>query len=170
MPVHLILGGARSGKSGYAEELALTSPDPLHYVATATAGDGEMSERIERHRQQRSERFTTHECPLALAAELNRLDQPGATVLVDCLTLWLTNALLAPDESTWSREREALLDSLDSLQANCLLISNEVGQGVVPMDALSRRFVDEAGLLHQAIARQADRVTLVVAGLPQALK
>lgn len=170
MPVHLILGGARSGKSGHAEALALASTDPLHYVATATAGDGEMSERIERHRHQRSDRFTTHECPLALAAELSRLDQPGATVLVDCLTLWLTNVLLAPDKTTWENERAAFLDCLGGLQANCLLVSNEVGQGVVPLDALSRRFVDEAGWLHQAIARQADRVTMVVAGLPQTLK
>ena len=170
MPAHLILGGARSGKTGYAETQALAGDDPLHYVATATAQDSEMAARIERHRQARSSRFTTHECGLELAAQLQSLDQPGATLLVDCLTLWITNHLLAEDEAAWLREREALLAVLPDLRSNCLLVSNEVGQGVIPMGELNRRFVDAAGWLHQDIAGLADRVTWVVAGLPQKLK
>lgn len=169
MPVHLILGGARSGKSAYAEAQALNGDDPLHYVATATARDSEMEARILQHQQDRSPRFTTHECELTLAGHLRTLDQPGATLLVDCLTLWITNALLAGD-GAWERERDALLTLLPELRANCLLVSNEVGQGVVPMGDLSRQFVDAAGRLHQDIADEADRVTWVVAGLPQKLK
>ncbi|WP_245584199.1 bifunctional adenosylcobinamide kinase/adenosylcobinamide-phosphate guanylyltransferase [Saccharospirillum impatiens] len=169
MTVHLILGGARSGKSGYAERLALTADGPLYYLATAEAGDAEMAERLERHQAQRSPRFTTCECPLTLAEELAKRDQPGHTVLVDCLTLWLSNCLLQQPES-WPVYRAALLTQLRQSRADILLVSNEVGQGIVPLGALNRRFVDEAGWLHQAIAAEADNVTWVVAGLPQTLK
>ncbi len=169
MSVHLILGGARSGKSGYAESLALAQPDPLHYIATAEAGDAEMAERIRRHRQDRDARFQVHECPRTLTDTLNELDSPGLTVLVDCLTLWLGNQLTGTN-AAWSEARAALLDSMRRTRANVLLVSNEVGWGVVPMGAETRRFVDEAGWLHQAIAAEAERVTLVVAGLPHRLK
>lgn len=169
MAVHLVLGGARSGKSRYAEQQALAQADPLHYIATAEAGDREMAERIRRHRSQRSDRFATHECPRDLAGELRTLDQSGRTVLVDCLTLWLGNWVEA-DADDWQHQRQALLDQVTHTRAELILVSNEVGQGVVPMGALNRRFVDEAGWLHQDIAQRADRVTFVVAGLPQRLK
>lgn len=169
MTVHLILGGARSGKSSYAERIALAADGPLHYLATAEAGDAEMADRLERHQAQRSPRFKTCECPLTLPEELAKRDQPGHTVLVDCLTLWLSNCLLTTPDA-WAERRAALLDQLRQPQADVLLVSNEVGQGIVPMGALNRRFVDEAGWLHQAIAKQADQVTWVVAGLPQKLK
>lgn len=169
MTVHLILGGARSGKSSYAERVALSATGSLHYLATAEAGDAEMADRLERHQAQRSPRFKTCECPLALPDELAKRDQPGHTVLVDCLTLWLSNCLLQGPE-IWPEYRAALLAHLSHTQANILLVSNEVGHGIVPMGALNRRFVDEAGWLHQAIAEQANQVTWVVAGLPQKLK
>lgn len=169
MSVHLILGGARSGKSSHAERLALASQGPLHYIATAEAGDAEMADRLERHQAQRSPRFETCECPLTLPEELAKRGQPGHTVLVDCLTLWLSNCLLTTPDS-WLEKRAALLGQLRETQADVLLVSNEVGQGIVPLGALNRRFVDEAGWLHQAIAKQADQVTWVVAGLPQKLK
>ena len=169
MSVHLVLGGARSGKSRFAEHEALAQADPLHYIATARAGDAEMAERIRHHRSQRSDRFTTHECPHDLAGELSRLNQAGRTLLVDCLTLWLGHWIEA-DPDLWQEQRQALLDRLVDMRAELILVSNEVGLGVVPMGALSRRFVDEAGWLHQDIAQRADRVTFVVAGLPQRLK
>lgn len=169
MSVHLILGGARSGKSSHAERLALSSQGPLHYIATAEAGDAEMADRLERHQAQRSPRFKTYECPLTLPEELAKRAQPGHTVLVDCLTLWLSNCLLTTPDS-WAERRTALLGQLRETQADVLLVSNEVGQGIVPLGALNRRFVDEAGWLHQAIAEKADSVTWVVAGLPQKLK
>lgn len=169
MAVHLILGGARSGKSSYAERLALSANGSLHYLATAEAGDAEMTDRLARHQAQRSPRFKTCECPLTLPGELAKRDQPDHTILVDCLTLWLSNCLLTTPDS-WAERRAALLNQLRQTQADILLVSNEVGQGIVPLGALNRRFVDEAGWLHQAIAEQADQVTLVVAGLPQKLK
>ncbi len=169
MSVHLILGGARSGKSSYAERIALSANGTLHYLATAEAGDAEMANRLKRHQAQRSPRFTTCECPLTLPEELAKRDQPGHTVLVDCLTLWLSNCLLTTPDS-WAERRAALLSQLRETQTDVLLVSNEVGHGIVPLGTLNRRFVDEAGWLHQAIAEQADQVTWVVAGLPQKLK
>ncbi|MEX0622279.1 MAG: bifunctional adenosylcobinamide kinase/adenosylcobinamide-phosphate guanylyltransferase [Saccharospirillum sp.] len=169
MSVHLILGGARSGKSSHAERLALASQGPLHYIATAEAGDAEMAERLERHQAQRSPSFKTCECPLALPEALAERDLPGNTILVDCLTLWLSNCLLQTPE-IWPDYRARLLAQLGHTQADILLVSNEVGHGIVPMGELNRRFVDEAGWLHQAIAKQANQVTWVVAGLPQKLK
>jgi adenosylcobinamide kinase/adenosylcobinamide-phosphate guanylyltransferase len=169
MGVHLVLGGARSGKSSHAERLALAADGPLHYVATAETGDDEMRARVAHHRATRSSRFATHEETLDLAGTLVALDGPDETVVVDCLTLWLTNWLVGDPEG-WPAARDALLEALPSLASDVLLVSNEVGQGVVPMGALSRRFVDEAGWLHQDLAALADRVTFVVAGLPQRLK
>lgn len=169
MAVHLILGGARSGKSRFAESRALAQADPLLYLATARAGDAEMQRRIAHHQTQRDSRFYSHECPLDLAAAVAKLDQRNATVLVDCLTLWLSNWLTEkPDQ--WPIQRQAFLDAMQNTQGNWLLVSNEVGQGIVPLGVLSRRFVDEAGWLHQAIAELATEVTWVVAGLPQTLK
>lgn len=166
----LILGGARSGKSALAERLAEASGLTPVYVATATAGDGEMAERIRHHQARRGPRWQLREAPLALADALREQDAPGVCLVVDCLTLWLTNLLLYPEDGRLAREREALLETLPTLRARLYLISNETGLGVVPMGELSRRFVDEAGFLHQTLAARCDRVVLTVAGLPLVLK
>lgn len=166
--LELILGGARSGKSRYAEARAQGAD--CVYIATATAGDGEMATRIAHHRDARGEHWRTIEEPLALAAVLAREAADGRCVLVDCLTLWLTNLLLSDDLEAFARERAALLAWLPQHRGHIVFVSNEVGQGVVPMDALSRRFVDESGRLHQDLAAQCDRVVFVTAGLPQVLK
>ncbi|MDK2777158.1 MAG: bifunctional adenosylcobinamide kinase/adenosylcobinamide-phosphate guanylyltransferase [Pseudomonadota bacterium] len=167
--IELILGGARSGKSRYAEEQAQQSGRPVVYIATATAQDGEMAQRIHHHQQRRPAEWQTLEEPLALAQAIQRAG-PDSLILVDCLTLWLTNCLLDNDPEQWALQRKQLLTLLASCPADLLLVSNEVGGGVVPMGELSRRFVDEAGWLHQAIAAQASDVTLVVAGIPLAVK
>jgi adenosylcobinamide kinase/adenosylcobinamide-phosphate guanylyltransferase len=168
--IELILGGARSGKSALAERLAQASGLDGVYIATATPGDGEMAERIRHHRARRDSRWHTVEEPVALAQTLAREAAPQRVLLVDCLTLWLTNLLVSEDPSLFEREREALLQGVRELPGRLLLVSNEVGQGVVPANALARRFVDEAGWLHQALARCADRVLFVTAGIPQVLK
>lgn len=168
--LELILGGARSGKSRLAERLAQASGLECVYIATATALDAEMAERIRHHRERRHAFSVTIEEPVRLAAALLEHMQPQRCLLVDCLTLWLTNLLLAEDGDTFAREREALLLVLARIEGRVLLVSNEVGQGVVPMDALSRRFVDESGRLHQDIAALSQRTIFLVAGLPQVLK
>lgn len=169
MTVHFILGGARSGKSRFAERCALTNADPLLYLATARAGDAEMQARIAHHQTDRDARFHTHEIPLELAAAVTDFDQSGVTVLVDCFTLWLSNWLTEKPEA-WPQQRQAFIEAITQTKGHWLLVSNEVGQGIVPLGELSRRFVDEAGWLHQELAALADEVTFVVAGLPQRLK
>ena len=166
----LILGGARSGKSALAERLAQESGHEVVYIATAQAGDAEMMARIAHHRARRPAHWHSVEEPLALAAALRMHARPGRCVLVDCLTLWLSNLLGAEDQARFAQERHALFDVLPSLTGQVLLVSNEVGLGVVPMGELTRRFVDEAGRLHQALAGQCERVLFVAAGLPLALK
>lgn len=166
----LILGGARSGKSAYAEQLALHSGLEVVYIATATAGDGEMAARIEHHRQRRPMHWRTIECRRGLGAALQDAASPRHCLLVDCLTLWVSNLLFEEGESGWQSERAELLRVLPTLPGEVLLVSNEVGLGVVPMGAISRRFVDESGRLHQALAAQCGRVVFVAAGLPLALK
>ncbi|TDX97902.1 bifunctional adenosylcobinamide kinase/adenosylcobinamide-phosphate guanylyltransferase [Thiohalophilus thiocyanatoxydans] len=166
----LILGGVRSGKSRHAQQLAQESDKPVTLIATATAGDEEMLERIRRHQQERPAHWQVIEEPLALSAALQQSDDPGAIVLVDCLTLWLTNLLLEEDSHRLEQEQDNLLACLPLLQADLLLVSNEVGQGIIPADPLSRRFADETGRLHQRLARACDRVTMITAGLPQTLK
>ena len=165
----LILGGARSGKSALAERRARDSGLAVCYIATATAGDAEMAARIARHRADRPAHWTTLEEPLALARVLREQARADRCLLVDCLTLWLGN-LLGASASRLERETAALLETLPALPGQILLVSNEVGQGVVPMGELSRRFVDEAGRLHQRLAAICERVTLVVAGLEMPLK
>lgn len=166
----LILGGMRSGKSRLAERLAMASGLPVTYIATATAGDEEMRTRIDHHRAQRPEAWQVVEEPLALAAALRAHAATGHCLLVDCLTLWLTNLLCSDDAGALAREREALLATLPSLPGDIILVSNETGLGIVPADPLSRRFCDEAGRLHQVLAALCDRVIFTVAGLPQVLK
>jgi adenosylcobinamide kinase/adenosylcobinamide-phosphate guanylyltransferase len=165
----LILGGARSGKSALAERLA-QALDEVVYIATAQPGDAEMALRIAEHRARRPAHWRSVEQPITLAATLAEQARAGRCLLVDCLTLWLSNLLLSDDADALARERAALLAVLPNLPGELLLVSNEVGQGVVPLGELSRRFVDQAGWLHQALASQCQRVILVTAGLPLALK
>jgi adenosylcobinamide kinase/adenosylcobinamide-phosphate guanylyltransferase len=165
----LILGGARSGKSAFAQRQALASGLNVIYLATAEAGDAEMVVRINRHRAERPATWGLIEEPLALAQALHHHTAPDRCLLVDCLTLWLSNLLAAGDDRLEAEVR-ALLHTLPTLPGHLLLVSNEVGQGIVPVNPLARRFRDEAGLLHQAVARCCDRVTLVIAGLPLTLK
>ena len=165
----LILGGARSGKSALAQQRAEASGRAVTYVATATPGDAEMADRIARHRADRPDHWALVEEPLALGRVLREHSAPDGSLLVDCLTLWLAN-LLAAGEADFDRERAEFLAALDEAAGMVILVSNEVGQGVVPADPLSRRFVDEAGRLHQAAAARCERATLVTAGLPMTLK
>ncbi|UUD63972.1 bifunctional adenosylcobinamide kinase/adenosylcobinamide-phosphate guanylyltransferase [Pseudomonas seleniipraecipitans] len=166
----LILGGARSGKSRLAERLAGESGLEVIYIATSQALDGEMSERIRAHRDRRPAQWALVEEPLQLARVLSEHASAQRCLLVDCLTLWLTNLLLLDDDARLQHEREALLASLANLPGRLILVSNETGLGVVPMGELTRRYVDEAGLLHQAIAERCQRVVFTVAGLPMVLK
>ena len=162
----LVLGGMRSGKSAMAQQLAQQRSQSVIYLATATAGDAEMAQRIERHQQDRPPHWALIEEPIKLAESIKANDQAGQVILVDCLTLWLTNLLMLDDDRQLSAQQQALLDIVSTLEGELILVSNEINMGVVPMDALSRRFCDEAGRLHQALARQCDEVILMVAGLP----
>jgi adenosylcobinamide kinase/adenosylcobinamide-phosphate guanylyltransferase len=166
----LILGGVRSGKSRLAEQSATASGLPVTYLATATAGDEEMRRRIAKHRADRPSGWQVVEEPLALADALRRHARADGLILVDCLTLWLTNLLLDPDPARFETERAALLDTLPTLSGELVMVSNETGLGVVPMGELTRRYCDEAGRLHQALAQLCDRVVFTVAGLPHFLK
>ncbi len=166
----LILGGVRSGKSRLAEQHALASGLAVTYVATATPGDAEMQARVIEHQRRRPPTWTLIEEPLALARVLHEQAAPDRCLLVDCLTLWLTNLLCASDGHVLATQRRALVELLPRLPGHIILVSNETGLGVVPLGALSRRFCDEAGWLHQEIAQLSDRVILTVAGLPHLLK
>ena len=166
----LILGGARSGKSALAERLARESGQAVIYIATAQARDAEMAARIAHHRNRRPAHWQSVEEPLALANALRAYARADRCVLVDCLTLWLSNLLGDADDKRFARECEALLDVLPALPGELLFVSNEVGLGVVPMGELTRRFVAEAGRLHQAMAAGCERVLFVAAGLPLPLK
>jgi adenosylcobinamide kinase/adenosylcobinamide-phosphate guanylyltransferase len=166
----LILGGARSGKSALAERLAGESGRSVVYVATAQAGDEEMATRIAHHRARRSAQWACVEEPLYLVDVLQEHARGDRCILVDCLTLWLSNLLGASDAQCLERERNQLLDALPTLPGDIIMVSNEVGLGIVPMGKLTRRFVDEAGRLHQSVAAASERVLFVAAGLPLALK
>lgn len=163
----LVLGGARSGKSRYAETLASGFPAPWRYIATAQAFDEEMTERIAEHRARRDERWLTSEAPLDLAETLAAMPR-GQPVLVDCLTLWLTNHLLAGHDL--EAQSAHLAEILGSPKGPWFVVANEVGFGIVPENALARRFRDAAGWLNQTIAARADRVLLMVAGIPVQVK
>ncbi|WP_064746477.1 bifunctional adenosylcobinamide kinase/adenosylcobinamide-phosphate guanylyltransferase [Lysobacter antibioticus] len=165
----LILGGARSGKSALAERIAGDYADVV-YIATGQAGDAEMAARIDHHRARRPAHWGCIEEPIALAAALRAQAAPQRCVLVDCLTLWLSNLLFGADPAAFERERAALLEALPGLPGRVLLVSNEVGLGVVPMGEVSRRYVDEAGRLHQALGALCGQVWFVAAGLPWVLK
>jgi adenosylcobinamide kinase/adenosylcobinamide-phosphate guanylyltransferase len=162
----LVLGGARSGKSRHAQALAEGCPGARVFVATAQAFDAEMADRIARHRADRDAGWRTIEAPLALPAAI--ADAGGATILIDCLTLWGSNLLL--DERDAEVATTALLDALAATPARVVLVSNEVGWGIVPDNALARRFRDVAGRMNQRVAAAVDRVDLVVAGIAMRLK
>lgn len=171
---HLVLGGARSGKSRFAESFINkiysengTNVPPL-YIATATNLDEEMSFRIAEHQKQRGEYWETYESPLNLATAIKENVEKHPIILVECLTLWLSNCL---HNNTWDEERESFLHEVKNFSGRSLvLVGNEVGSGIVPMGQLSRNFVDESGRLHQLLAQACERVTLVSAGLPLSLK
>ena len=190
--VHLIIGGARSGKSSLAENYAKSSNLPVIYIATAQAFDSEMQQRIAQHQAERPEHWQLVESPLLLAktiASVIENSQQDICILVDCLTLWLSNSLCKPNIEAghtsecnldyWQQEKQQFLAQLESIKlrssdkkqrVEIILVSNEVGHGIVPMGELSRQFVDQAGWLHQAIASIADNVEFVMAGLPLSLK
>jgi adenosylcobinamide kinase / adenosylcobinamide-phosphate guanylyltransferase len=161
-----VLGGARSGKSPYAESLLTTLPPPWFYIATAAAGDAEMAARIEAHRVRRAASWRTVEAPRDIARALTACGE--APALVDCLTLWLSNLMLS--EADIEAEIVRLERTLQVAAAPVVLVSNEVGFGIVPDHPLGRRFRDWQGLLNQRMAARADRVILMVAGLPLTLK
>ncbi len=165
----LILGGVRSGKSRLAERLAIESQLPVTYIATATAQDEEMQQRIAMHRKQRPVHWRIIEEPLQLAAALSSVPAERC-ILLDCVTLWLTNLLLTDNCSLLEQERDAFLTVLPSLKNRLLIVSNETNMGITPMGELSRRYCDEAGRLHQEIAQHCGQVVLTVAGLPHVLK
>jgi len=182
-PRTLIFGGARSGKSAHAEQLAADSGKPVIYVATAAVGDAEMAARIDLHRKQRQQHrhWQTVEEGLTLGAVIARHSRADNLLLVDCLTVWLSNLLFcAPQDypeigriappARFATEREAFLQALARAPGEIVLVSNEVGMGIVPMGAVSRWFVDEAGRLNQAVAACCERVQWVAAGLPLHLK
>ena len=167
----LIIGGARSGKSSLAESQATDSGKTIIYFATAdrSLNDGEMEQRISHHQARRPAHWQTAETTIALANALKAHSTADNCILVDCLTLWLSNCLMS-DDNTWDQQRTALLDTLPSLPGDIIFVGNEVGSGVIPMGELSRRFVDENGFLHQAIAELCDRVIFTAAGLPLVMK
>ncbi|MEM7225299.1 MAG: bifunctional adenosylcobinamide kinase/adenosylcobinamide-phosphate guanylyltransferase [Pseudomonadota bacterium] len=164
--VTLVLGGVRSGKSAYGEELALSQTGPCLYLATAEAGDQEMAARIARHKARRGARWRTVEEPLELVEALGRAE--AGAVLVDCLTLWLANLLGAGRDP--EQEGDKLAAALPGLAAPVIFVSNEVGLGVIPDNKLAREFVDRAGRLHQKLAREAQAVVFMVAGQPLHVK
>ncbi|MDX8126984.1 bifunctional adenosylcobinamide kinase/adenosylcobinamide-phosphate guanylyltransferase [Methylomonas sp. OY6] len=172
--IELVLGGARSGKSRYAEQQALASGLPVVYIATAEAGDDEMHSRIQHHQQRRPPHWLTVEEPIALADVIGDYAGKQHCLLVDCLTLWLCNVLFDKQgnlqEQRYQQQADALCAVLATGRQRVIMVSNEVGLGVVAADAMTRRFVDEAGFLHQRLAQISDKVVLVTAGLPQILK
>lgn len=177
--LHFIVGGARSGKSAYAERLAADSGLPVTYIATAAVptgehADAEFNARIGHHRERRPAHWGLVEASLDLAGALDAAATPGHCVLIDCLTLWLATLLCPPDSESarpdWRERIDAFASACERARGTVLVVSNEIGMGVVPMGAATRLYVDELGRLNQRIAALADRATLVAAGLPLVLK
>jgi adenosylcobinamide kinase/adenosylcobinamide-phosphate guanylyltransferase len=167
-PLTFVLGGARSGKSRRAEEFVTAEPGPWRYVATGQAFDAEMEERIALHKDRRGPGWLTREAPVDLPGALEELGAEPQPILVDCLTLWLTNLMLGEHDIAHAVAR--LDHALDRSRAPVVMVSNEVGLGIVPENRLARAFRDEAGRLHQRVAARADRVLFMVAGLPLTVK
>ena len=174
MATHLILGGACSGKSAYAEKLAEASLLPVTYIATAQVYDTEFGKRVTEHQVRRPEHWQTVEKPFQLSETLRAYAAPNHCLIVDCLTLWLAQCICpecAPPEGVnWAQERSDLLACLADLPGTVLLVSNEVGMGIVPLGEINRQFQDAQGKLNQAVAGLCDKVTFIAAGLPLILK
>jgi Adenosyl cobinamide kinase/adenosyl cobinamide phosphate guanylyltransferase len=164
----LVLGGARSGKSAFAEKLAEAASPSRIYLATGTAGDGEMAARIAHHRARRGAGWRTVEEPLDLAGALAKADHERVPVIVDCLTLWVTNLMLGGHDVDTATQK--LCDTLAGLEGPAIIVSNEVGLGIVPDNAMAREFRDHAGRVNQRVAAAADRVYFIAAGLPLKMK
>lgn len=172
--ITFILGGAKSGKSTYAEQQAIQSAKTVIYIATAESRDAEMALRIQRHQQSRPQHWQTVEEPIQLAKVIQQYSTNNTCLLIDCLTLWLSNSLFDYQGNTqltqFEQQKQALLNALTQTKNDIILVSNEVGQGIVPMGEISRQFVDESGVLHQKIAQLSDKVLFITAGLAQVLK
>jgi len=166
----LILGGARSGKSGLAERLAKVSGQTVNYIATAQCLDAEMQARVDLHQSRRPADWSLIEEPVKLSRVLESRGDEGQLILIDCLTLWLSNLLHIDGGRHFREEMDAFSASVAQFQGSLIMVSNEVGMGIVPMGELSRKFQDESGWMHQTIAQLCDRVILTVAGLPHVLK
>ncbi|MGC8719876.1 MAG: bifunctional adenosylcobinamide kinase/adenosylcobinamide-phosphate guanylyltransferase [Thermodesulforhabdaceae bacterium] len=166
---HLVLGGARSGKSLYAEKLISCFPPPYIYIATAEVLDDEMADRVRRHRERRGDQWITYEEPLGLVKLLQTLTPTSSPILVDCLTLWLSNLLIAEQDAEGEVERLCGIIR-QSTASPLIFVSNEVGLGIVPENDLARRFRDVAGWAHQKIAAECTHVTWMVAGIPVVVK
>ena len=175
----LILGGVKSGKSGFAESLAIDSGNEVTVIATASANDAEMTERIRRHITNRPTHWRTIEEPIALGNTLSKLKYnaiphtPGSAhtcIIIDCLTLWLTNLLLVNDQQIFEQEKDSFVSAIHDFDQQLIIVSNETNMGIVPIGELSRRFCDEAGLLHQQLGQHVDHVVLMVAGLSHTIK
>ena len=165
----LVLGGARSGKTGFAERLALRAGSKPAYLATAEALDAEMRDRVQSHQQQRATVFATIEEPIRLSAAIAKAAKVHDAILVDCLTLWITNLIVA-NENVAAAVDELLATLVETTGSRIILVSNEVGLGIVPDNAMARMFRDLAGAAHQRIAEICDDAYFVVAGLPMVLK
>lgn len=172
--VTLVLGGARSGKSAYAEKLAVASDLPVTYIATAQVHDAEFAERIRRHKERRPAHWQLVEEPFFLADTLKTHASKDRCIVVECLTLWLAQWLCPdcnpPHDKSWEVERSALLATLPELPGEIILVSNEVGMGIVPLGEINRRFQDEQGRLNQAVAGICSKAVFMAAGLPLILK
>ncbi len=172
--IRLILGGARSGKSNYAEKLATATGLPVTYIATAQVYDDEFKSRVQHHKDRRPTSWALVEEPHHLTEALARLAAPNQCVIVDCLTLWLAQWICTdcnpPKNSSWQNERDAFLKLLPNLSGTIILVSNEVGMGIVPLGEINRQFQDEQGRLNQAVANIVDKVSFIAAGLPVNLK
>lgn len=172
--ISLILGGARSGKSAFAEKLATESLLPVTYIATAQVYDDEFRQRIQHHRDRRPDDWIVVEEPHHLSEVLAKLAGKNQCIIVDCLTLWLAQWICPdcnpPKSFTWQSERESFLKTLTNLEGKIILVSNEVGMGIVPLGEINRLFQDEQGRLNQAVAKLANEVIFVAAGLPLVLK
>ena len=174
MSIHLVLGGARSGKSTYAEKLASETGLPVTYIATAQVYDDEFGARVQHHKDRRSKNWALMEEPHFLSTALRINIYAGTVVIIDCLTLWLAQCICpecAPPEGIdWAIERAKFLEILPTIQGDIILVSNEVGMGIVPLGEINRQFQDEQGRLNQAVAAIADKVSFIAAGLPIKLK
>lgn len=174
MAIHLVLGGARSGKSAYAEQLALANQLSVIYIATAQVYDDEFAKRIAHHQERRPKDWQLIESPFNLAATLETQVKENTVVIIDCLTLWLAQCICPECESpatvSWEKERADFLSVLPTLKGTIILVSNEVGMGIVPLGEINRQFQDEQGRLNQSVAKIANEVSFIAAGLPLKLK